>query len=59
MRIETNPNTETASIDEVYYASGADLEDKIIVVMQYGVDPLLLSACTWALVQTSDFQATN
>jgi hypothetical protein len=59
MRIETNPNTETASIDDVYYASGADLKDKIIVLMQYGVDPLLLSASTWSLVRTSQCQAIN
>jgi hypothetical protein len=27
MRIETNPNTETASVDEVYYASCLDADN--------------------------------
>jgi hypothetical protein len=57
--METIPTTETASMDEVYYLYGADLEDKIIVLLQQGGDPLLLSASTWALVRTSQCQAIN
>ena len=39
--------------DEAYYVSAADLADKIIVLMQHGFDPLLLSTSTWAFARTS------
>jgi hypothetical protein len=55
----TNPNTKKLPTDEAYYVSAADLADKIIVLMQQGLDPLFLSTSTWALVQTSQCQAVN
>ena len=57
--MKTNRNANKATTDEAYYVSAADLADKIIVLMQQGSDPLLLSTSTWALVQTSQCQAIN
>jgi hypothetical protein len=57
--METNPNIKKVPNDQVFYVSAADLADKIIVLMQYGLDPLLLSTSTWALVQTSQCHAIN
>jgi len=57
--METNPNTKKVPTNEVFHVSAADLADKIIVLMQHGVDPLLLSTSTWALVQASQCQAIN
>jgi hypothetical protein len=57
--METNPITTKVAMDEAYYVSAADLADKIIVLMQQGLDPLFLSTSTWALVQTSQCQAIN
>jgi hypothetical protein len=51
--MEANPNTKKVAANEVFYVSAADLADKIIVLMQQGLDPLLLSTSTWALVQAS------
>jgi hypothetical protein len=45
--MKRKPNTTKATTDDLY----ADLEDKLIVLMQQGRDPLLLSTSTWALVQ--------
>jgi hypothetical protein len=50
--MEINQNAKKSLTDEAYYVSAADLADKIIVLMQQGFDPLLLSSSTWALVQT-------
>jgi hypothetical protein len=55
----TNPNTKEVPKDEAYYVSAADLADKIVVLMQQGLDPLFISTSTWALVQTSQYQAIN
>jgi hypothetical protein len=55
----TNPNTKKITTDEAYYMSAADLADKIIVLMQHGLNPLFLSASTWALVQASQYQGIN
>jgi hypothetical protein len=52
----TNPNTKRVPTDEAYYVSAADLADEIILLMQYGLDPLLLSTSTGDLVQTSQYQ---
>jgi hypothetical protein len=49
----TDPTTATATMDDIYYVSAADLADKLIVLMQQGCDPLLLNTSMWALVQTS------
>jgi hypothetical protein len=57
--METNPNIKKVPTNEVFYVSAADLADKIIVLMQHGLDPLLLSTSTWALVQASQCQAIN
>jgi hypothetical protein len=57
--METNPTTEIASSDELCFIWDTDLEDKIIVLLQHGVNPLLLSASTWALVQTRQCGAIN
>jgi hypothetical protein len=57
--METNPNIKKIPANEVFYVSVADLADKIIVLMQHGLDPLLLSTSTWALVQASQGQAIN
>lgn len=57
--MEANPNIEKVPANEVFYVSAADLADKIIVLMQHGLDPLLLSTSTWALVQASQCQAIN
>jgi hypothetical protein len=48
-----------ALTNEAYYVSAADLADKIVVLMQQGLDPLFLSTSTWALVQASQCQAVN
>jgi hypothetical protein len=48
-----------APINEGYYVNAADLADKIVVLMQHGLDPLFISISTWALVQTSQYQAIN
>jgi hypothetical protein len=45
--------------DEAYYVSAHELADKIIALMQQGLDPLFLSTSTWALVQTNQCQAIN
>jgi hypothetical protein len=45
--------------NEGYYVNAADLADKIIVLMQHGLDPLFISTSTWALVQTRRYQAIN
>jgi hypothetical protein len=45
--------------DDAYFVSAADLADKIIVLMQHGLNPLFLSASTWALVQASQYQGIN
>jgi hypothetical protein len=52
----TNNN---ALINDAYYVNAAELADKIVVLMQHGLDPLFISTSTWALVQTSQFQAVN
>jgi hypothetical protein len=39
----TNPNTKKVPTDEAYYVSAADLADKIIFLMQQGLNPLQLS----------------
>jgi hypothetical protein len=57
--METNPNIKKVPTNEAFHVSAADLADKIIVLMQYGLDPLLLSTSTWALVQTSQCHAIN
>jgi hypothetical protein len=57
--METNPNIKQVPTNEVFHVSAADLADKIIVLMQHGLDPLLLSTSTWALVQTSQCHAIN
>jgi hypothetical protein len=57
--METDPNIKKVPTNEVFYVSAADLADKIIVLMQHGLDPLLLSTSTWALVQASQCQAIN
>jgi hypothetical protein len=56
---QTKLNIKKTLTDEVFYASAADLADKIIVLMQQGLDPLFLSTSTWALVQTSQGRAIN
>jgi hypothetical protein len=40
--------------DEAYSVSAADVADKIIDLMQRGLDPLLLRTFKWALVPTSE-----
>jgi hypothetical protein len=50
--METHSNVKKTLTDEAYHVSAADLADKIIVLMQQGFDPLLLSSSTWAVVQT-------
>ena len=57
--MKTKPNTNKATTDDFYYVAAGDLADKIIVLMQQGLDPLLLSTSTWALVQTSLCHAVN
>jgi hypothetical protein len=56
MAATKNKNVPT---DEAYYVSAADLADKIVVLVQCGFDPLLLSTSTWALVQACQCQAIN
>jgi hypothetical protein len=57
--METKPNIKKVPTNEAFYVSVADLADKVIVLMQHGLDPLLLSTSTWALVQASQGQAIN
>ena len=56
MAATKNKNVPT---DEAYYVSAAELADKIIVLMQQGLDPLFLRTSTWALVHTSQCLAIN
>ena len=49
----TSPNPKKAPTDEAYYVSAPELADKIIVLMQQGLDPLFLGTATWAPDQTS------
>jgi hypothetical protein len=35
--------------DDAYYVSAADVADKLIDRMRRGLDPLLLSGCSWDL----------
>jgi hypothetical protein len=46
--MKTKPNIKKLPTNEVFYVTAADLADKIIVFMQQGVDPLLLSTSTRA-----------
>jgi hypothetical protein len=43
-------NTQKAATDDLYYVSAADVADKLIEHMQRGLDPLLLSGSSLALV---------
>jgi hypothetical protein len=52
-------NTKKVPKNEVFYVNAADLADKNIVLTRHGLDPLLLSTSTWALVQASQCQAIN
>ena len=56
MAATKNKNVPT---DEAYYVSAHELADRIIALMQQGLDPLFLSTSTWALVQTRRCQAIN
>jgi hypothetical protein len=57
--MKTIPNIKKVPMNEPFYVSATDLADKIIVLVQRGLDPLLLSASTWALVQTNRCIAIN
>jgi hypothetical protein len=41
-------NTQTASTDDIYYVSAADIADKLIERMWRGLDPLLFSSSSLA-----------
>jgi hypothetical protein len=43
-------NIRNESIDDIYYVSAADVADKIIDRMRRGLDPLLLSSSSLALI---------
>ena len=56
MAATKNKNVPT---DEAYYVSAHELADRIIALMQQGLDPLFLRTSTWALVHTSQCLAIN
>ncbi len=41
--------TSRAPTDDAYYVSAADVADKLLDRMRRGLDPLLLSGCSWDL----------
>jgi hypothetical protein len=43
-------STQKASTDDIYYVSAADVADKLIERMQRGLDPLLFSSSSMALI---------
>ena len=43
-------NTQEASTDDIYYVSAADVADKLIERMRRGLDPLLFSSSSLALI---------
>ena len=43
-------NTQKASTDDIYYVSAADVADKLIERMRRGLDPLLFSSSSLALI---------
>jgi hypothetical protein len=44
--------------DDVYYVSAADVADKLIDRMRRGLDPLLLSSFSWALLPAGPMSRT-
>lgn len=55
----TATKTNGIPTDETYSVSAADLADKIIDLMQRGLDPLLLRTSKWALSHTSQCQTID
>jgi hypothetical protein len=45
--------------DDVYYVSAADVADKLIDRMRRGLDPLLLSSCSWAFLPAGPMSRTR
>jgi hypothetical protein len=56
---EMATKNDKALTNDACHLSAADLADKIVVLMQHGLDPLFISTSTWALVQTRQYQAIN
>jgi hypothetical protein len=50
MSMERKQNTTAAPTDEAYFVSAADLADKIISLMQRGLNPMQLSNSAWLLI---------
>jgi hypothetical protein len=51
--MKKNANFPRVPTDDVYYVSAADVADKLIDRMRRGLDPLLLSNCSWDLLPAS------
>jgi hypothetical protein len=45
--------------DDAYYVSAADVADKLIDRMRRGLDPLLLSGCSWDLFPAGPMSRTR
>jgi hypothetical protein len=52
-------NIRNESIDDIYYVSAADVADKIIDRMRRGLDPLLLSSSSLALISLGPMLRTR
>jgi hypothetical protein len=48
--MKSNTKIPRVPTDDVYYVSAADVADKLIERMRRGLDPLLLSSCSWDLL---------
>jgi hypothetical protein len=57
--MKTTAKTKKASTDDIYYVSAADVADKIIDHMRRGLDPLLFSSSSLALIPVDRMLRTH
>jgi hypothetical protein len=52
-------NTQKTLTDDIYYVSAADVADKLIDRMRRGLDPLLFSSSSFALISAGPWLRTQ